>query len=101
MKLETIVVAAALSLSSTFSLAQMGGASGGGATVPEISGPAVNGGGGVVSPNDRRESGTVGMSSRDPNGGNPNGNAGGPTSLSGTGSSTYGGVGSPGTTSGR
>ncbi len=38
---------------------------------------------------------------RDPNGGNPNGTAGGPTSLSGTGSSQYGGNGTAGTTNGR
>lgn len=37
----------------------------------------------------------------DPNGGNPNGTAGGPTSLSGTGSSQYGGNGTAGTTNGR
>jgi hypothetical protein len=44
---------------------------------------------------------TTGKAGRDPNGGNPNGTAGGPTSLSGTGSSQYGGNGTAGTTNGR
>jgi len=42
-----------------------------------------------------KHSGTVGMR-RSTNSGNPNGTAGGPTSLSGTGSSQFGGS-SPGT----
>ncbi|MBN8991651.1 MAG: hypothetical protein J0H42_25720 [Rhizobiales bacterium] len=44
---------------------------------------------------------TTGQARRDPNGGNPNGTAGGPTSLSGTGSSQYGGNGTAGTSNGR
>jgi hypothetical protein len=44
---------------------------------------------------------TTGQGGRDPNGGNPNGTAGGPTSLSGTGSSQYGGNGTTGTSNGR
>jgi hypothetical protein len=43
----------------------------------------------------------AGRNMRDPNGGNPNGTAGGPTSVSGTGSSQYGGNGTAGTTNGR
>ena len=110
MKLSTIALAGALSLTSTFALAQMGGANGSGANLPETSGSAVNGGGAVVgtkhngmhSGTHSGMSGTTGMGSgRDPNGGNPNGTAGGPTSLSGTGSSEYGGNGTAGTTNGR
>jgi|UPI0006854765 hypothetical protein len=48
-----------------------------------------------------RTTGTTIGQGRDPNGGNPNGTAGGPTSLSGTGSSKYGGNGTAGTTNGR
>jgi hypothetical protein len=52
-------------------------------------------------PANERMHGTTGQARRDPNGGNPNGTAGGPTSLSGTGSSQYGGNGTAGTTNGR
>ena len=49
----------------------------------------------------QKNMGTTGSGRTDPNGGNPNGTAGGPTSLSGTGSSQYGGNGTAGTTNGR
>ena len=102
MKFKSILLAAALTMSSSFAFAQMGGANGSGAAnVPETSGPAVNGGGAVVgNSHNGMTTGTGGMG-RDPNGGNPNGSAGGPTSLSGTGSSQYGGNGTAGTTNGR
>jgi hypothetical protein len=79
MKLATIALASAFALSSTFALAY---------TSHHRSGV-------------RTHHGTVGMSSarthsRSTNYGNPNGTAGGPTSLSGTGSSQFGGS-SPGT----
>jgi hypothetical protein len=82
MKLATIALASAFALSSTFALAY---------TKHHRSGV-------------RTHHGTVGMSSartqgRSMNYGNPNGTAGGATSLSGTGSSQFGGA-SPGT-SGR
>ena len=48
MKIKTIALATAFALTSTFALAQAGGASGAGSTVPEKSGTAVNGQGGVV-----------------------------------------------------
>ena len=107
MKITTIALTTALALSSTFALAQAG--AGSGSTLPEKSGAAVNGGGGVVGEtgkpsNDaamQKNMGTTGSGRADPNGGNPNGTAGGPTSLSGTGSSQYGGNGTAGTTNGR
>ena len=81
MKFATIALASAFLVSSTFALAQ---------TVHHKSGVRTHHG-----------TGTVGMSSarthgRSMNYGNPNGTAGGPTSLSGTGSSQFGGA-SPGT----
>lgn len=48
MKLKTIALASAFALSSTFALAQAGGANGSGATLPENSGTATNAQGGVV-----------------------------------------------------
>jgi hypothetical protein len=80
MNLATIALASAFALSSTFALAY---------TSHHRSGV-------------RTHHGTVGMSSArmhrgSMNSGNPNGAAGGPTSLSGTGSSQFGGS-SPGTT---
>jgi hypothetical protein len=77
MKLATLALASAFALSSTFALAN---------TVHHKSGV-------------RTHHGTVGMARLHPNYGNPNGNADGPTTLSGTGSSEFGGS-SPGT-SGR
>jgi hypothetical protein len=100
MKLNVIAVTAALAMTPSLALAQAG--SGSGATVPEKSGTSVNGGAaatGTVENGRMHE--TTGRSTRDPNGGNPNGTAGGPTSLSGTGSSEYGGNGTAGTTNGR
>jgi hypothetical protein len=77
MKLTTLALASAFALSSTLALAYTHQRSG-----------------------VRTHHGTVGMSSgrthRNTNAGNPNGTAGGPTSLSGTGSSQFGGA-SPGT----
>ena len=100
MKLKIIALTAALCVPSSLSFAQAG--VGSGATVPETSGTAVNGGGAAVGTvNDGRMRNTTGQAGRDPNGGNPNGTAGGPTSLSGTGSSQYGGTGTAGTTNGR
>jgi hypothetical protein len=97
MKIATIALAAAFATSSTFALAQMGGGNGEGATLPERSGNMVNGQGGTVR-DGSMEHRTTGMSReyhpRDS--GNPNGGPGGPTTLSGTGSSRYGGVSSPG-----
>jgi hypothetical protein len=80
MKLTTIALATAFALTSTFALAN---------TTRHKAGV-------------RPHHGTVGMSSArmhrgSMNSGNPNGTAGGPTSLSGTGSSQFGGS-SPGTT---
>jgi hypothetical protein len=81
MKIGTIALATAFGLSGTVALAQDAG----------------------VKPHAKhhtshasKHSGTVGMR-RSTNSGNPNGTAGGPTSLSGTGSSQFGGS-SPGTT---
>jgi hypothetical protein len=97
MKLKTIALATAFALSSTFALAQAGGANGAGAALPENSGAAVNGQGGVVGngPMDHRTTG-MNRENRPMDSGNPNGDPGGPTTLSGTGSSRYGGVSSPG-----
>jgi hypothetical protein len=74
MKLATIALASAFALSSTFALAN------------PVHHKATH-------------HGAVGMARLHPNYGNPNGNANGPTTLSGTGSSEFGGS-SPGT-SGR
>ena len=98
MKLSTIALAGALAMTSTFALAQAGGAgSGGAAAIPETSGPATNAQGGVINDRGSINRGTTGMGSGSArvNGrmdsGNPNGDPGGPTSLSGTGSSQFGG----------
>jgi hypothetical protein len=48
MNFKTIALATAFALSSTFALAQAGGAGGAGAEVPEKSGTATNAQGGVV-----------------------------------------------------
>ena len=84
MKFATIALAAVFALSSTFALANTKRTN-----THHKSGV-------------RTHQGTVGMSSartnrHSMNSGNPNGTAGGPTSLSGTGSSQFGGS-SPGTT---
>jgi hypothetical protein len=89
MKLSTIALAGALAMSSTFALAQAGGANSG-AAVPETSGPAVNGQGGAVG-NGSMDHRTTGMNTRGSmENGNPN-RPDGPTSLSGSGPSTFGG----------
>jgi hypothetical protein len=100
MKLKLILLAAALTMTSSLAFAQA--RTGSGATVPERSGTSVNGGGAAVGTvGNQGAHQTTGQARRDPNGGNPNGTAGGPTSLSGTGSSQYGGVGTAGTSNGR
>ena len=71
MKLTTIALASAFALSSTVALAQTGHKS-------------------------KTHHRTAGMVQLHPNYGNPNGNPDGPTTLSGTGSSQFGGS-SPGT----
>ena len=48
MKITTIALATAFAMSGTLAFAQAGGASGAGAEVPEKSGAAANGQGGVV-----------------------------------------------------
>jgi hypothetical protein len=75
MKLATIALASAFALSSTIALAQTG----------HKSGVKVH------------HSAATGRMHGSSNNGNPNGTAGGPTTLSGTGSSQFGGS-SPGTT---
>jgi hypothetical protein len=89
MKLSTIALAGALAMSSSsFALAQAGGANSG-AAVPETSGAPVNAQGGVVD-NGSMDHRTTG-NAREPMGsGNPN-RPDGPTSLSGSGPSTFGG----------
>jgi hypothetical protein len=77
MKLTTLALASAFALSSTFALAN------------PVHHKSVA----------RTHHGTVSMARLHPNYGNPNGNADGPTTLSGTGNSQFGGS-SPGT-SGR
>jgi hypothetical protein len=79
MKLTTIVLASALALSSTIALAQSGSGFRSGVKAHHST------------------SGMGRMQQRSMNYGNPNGTAGGPTTLSGTGSSQFGGS-SPGTT---
>jgi hypothetical protein len=89
MKFSTIALAGALAMSSTFALAQAGGASSG-AAVPETSGAAVNPQGGTVD-NGSMDHRTTGMNAREPREiGNPN-RPDGPASLSGSGPSTFGG----------
>jgi hypothetical protein len=92
MKLTTIALAGALAMYSTFAFAQMGGGNGEGATLPERSGAAVNAQGGIFEPGymEHRTTG-MGRGARRMDSGNPNGDADGPTSLSGTGSSQFGG----------
>jgi hypothetical protein len=88
-KLSTIALAGALAMSSTFAFAQASGANSG-AAVPETSGAAVNAQGNTVGSGsmDHR---TTGMNAREPREiGNPN-RPDGPTSLSGSGPSTFGG----------
>lgn len=105
MKISTIALAGAISLTSTFAFAQMGGANGNGANVPEYSGTPRTGQGYAVRPGYDDEHRTAGMGNgaarRLPDDGGPNGYPDGPTSLSGTGSSQYGGRGSPGAANGR
>ena len=79
MKLATIALASALTLSSTFALADTAHYSGARTHVMLHRGIPLTGSG-VLHPND----------------GNPNGDPDGPTTLSGTGSSEFGGS-SPGT----
>jgi hypothetical protein len=56
MKTRTIAIATAFALSSSFALAQTGGATGAGATLPQTSGPVVKG-------NVKSNSGVVGRGS--------------------------------------
>jgi hypothetical protein len=80
MKLTTIALASAFALSSTFALAQTDSGHRSGAKAARHSSAGM----------DRMHRNSM-------NSGNPNGTPGGPTSLSGTGFSQYGGS-SPGTT---
>ena len=100
MKLATILLASAFALSGTFAFAQAGGANGtaagpttlsgtgtsamGGDTAGAVSGSVPAAGGSV-------SGGTTGSAAGNQPCGNPNGCPGGPTSLSGTGSSQFGG----------
>jgi hypothetical protein len=89
MKLSTIALAGALAMSSTLAFAQAGGANSG-AAVPQASGAPVNAQGGTVD-NGSMDHRTTGMNTREPREiGNPN-RPDGPTSLSGSGPSTFGG----------
>jgi hypothetical protein len=68
MQMRTIVLAAALTVSATAAFAQAGG-NNAGATVPEKSGSAVNGGAGAVGTVDNGQTtreGTIGMSPAGP-----------------------------------
>ena len=100
MKLTTIALASAFALSGTFAFAQAGGPNGtaGGPTSLSGTGPSTSGGdspgavgrsgpaaGGSMS------GGTTGSAAGNHPCDNPNGCPGGPTSLSGTGSSQFGG----------
>ena len=60
MKIFMIVMAAVLAATSSLAFAQAG--SGSGATLPEKSGPAVNGGGAVVGNSRKETTGTTGTS---------------------------------------
>jgi hypothetical protein len=109
MKLATILLASAFALSGTFAFAQAGGANGtaGGPTTLSGTGTSTMGGDTAGAVNRSGPSPTTGGSISGGTTGNaagnqdcgPNGCPGGPTSLSGTGSSQFGGS-SPGT-SGR
>jgi hypothetical protein len=96
--MKTIIALAALTLLSSSAFAQT-------STGPAPQGENMNRpgmtNGAVTAGHGQMQRGTTGQAGRDPNGGNPNGTAGGPTSLSGTGSSQYGGNGTAGTTNGR
>jgi hypothetical protein len=108
MKLTTIALASAFALSGTLAFAQAGGANGtaGGPTSLSGTGTSTMGGdtAGAVGRSGPAASGsmsggTTGSAAGNQPCDNPNGCPGGPTSLSGTGSSQFGGS-SPGT-SGR
>jgi hypothetical protein len=100
MKLATILLASAFALSGTSAFSQAGGANGtaGGPTTLSGTGTSTMGGdtAGAVPSNPppaggSMSGGTTGSATGNQGYGNPNGTAGGPTSLSGTGSSQFGG----------
>ena len=104
MKLATIALTSAFALSGTFAFAQAGGPNGtaGGPTSLSGTGPSTSGGDspGAVGRNapaagGSMSGGTTGSAAGSQPCDNPNGCPGGPTSLSGTGSSQFGGS-SPG-----
>jgi hypothetical protein len=108
MKLTTMALASAFVLSGTFAFAQAGGPNGtaGGPTSLSGTGPSTSGGDspGAVGRNvpagpaagGSMSGGTTGSAAGNQPCDNPNGCPGGPSSLSGTGSSQFGGS-SPGT----
>jgi hypothetical protein len=100
MKLTTIALASAFALSGTFAFAQAGGPNGtaGGPTSLSGTGPSTSGGDspGAVGRNAPAAGGSMSRGTTGSAAGyqpcdNPNGCPGGPTSLSGTGSSQFGG----------
>jgi hypothetical protein len=103
MKLTTIALASVFALSGTFAFAQAGGPDGtaGGPTSLSGTGPSTSGGDspGAVGRNGpagpaaggSMSGGTTGSAAGNQPCDNPNGCPGGPTSLSGTGSSQFGG----------
>ena len=105
MKLTTILLASAFAVSGTFAFAQSGNPNGtaGGPTSLSGTGPSTSGGSspGAVGSSGPAQGGPMGDTTTGSAVGNqpcdnPNGCPGGPTSLSGTGSSQFGGS-SPGT----
>ena len=104
MRLTTILLASAFAVSGTFAFAQAGGPNGtaGGPTSLSGTGPSTSGGStpGAVGSSGPAQGGPMGGTTTGSAAGNqpcdnPNGCPGGPTSLSGTGSSQFGGS-SPG-----
>jgi hypothetical protein len=94
MKYPPLVLAIALAMSSSFALAQSTGS--GISVLPP-------GASNTTSDQEKGKTGTTGMgtgATKSTNTGQPNGTAGGPTSLRGTGSSQYGGS-TPGTANGK
>ena len=100
MKLATILLASAFALSGTFAFAQAGGANGTAAGPTTLSGTGTSAMGGdtagavsgsVPAAGGSMSGGTTGSAAGNQPCGNPNGCPGGPTSLSGTGSSQFGG----------
>jgi hypothetical protein len=106
MKLTSIALASALAMTGTVALAQSGGgsadgssAAGGVATGRYMNDRAPDGVTGSAREGRDMNRGTVGANGS-PSAGGPNGSPGGPTSLSGTGSSQFGGS-LPGGANGR